>query len=127
WHSAWHFCGEGQLSSSSLNSKILVTGAGGLVGSTVVEHLKSVGFTKVMPVRRADCDLMDRQRTEELFERLRPEHVFHAAGRVYGIMGNMLNQGLSYYDNLIVNTNVVEASRKSGVEKITVMGTGAVY
>src|SRR5205085_835948 len=50
-----------------------------------------------------------------------------AAGRVYGIMGNMLNQGLSYYDNLIVNTNVVEASRKSGVEKITVMGTGAVY
>lgn len=106
---------------------IMVTGAGGLVGSTLVEHLAGEGFTNLIPVFRSDCDLSDRASTEALFARTRPVHVFHAAGRVYGILGNMLNQGLSFYDNVMINTNVVEASRKHGVEKITVMGTGAVY
>lgn len=106
---------------------IMVTGAGGLVGSTLQEHLASEGFTRVVPVLRKDCDLSDPRSTDQLFARTRPAHVFHAAGRVYGILGNMMNQGLSFYDNSMINTNVVEAARRHGVEKITVMGTGAVY
>ncbi len=106
---------------------IMVTGAGGMVGSTLVQHLAQQGFTKVIPVYRHECDLADRTSTERLFARTRPTQVFHAAGRVYGILGNMMNQGLSFYDNVMINTNVVEAARKFSVEKITVMGTGAVY
>ena len=106
---------------------IMVTGAGGLVGSTLLEHLAGEGFTRLVPVLRRDCDLSDSKSTESLFARTRPTYVFHAAGRVYGILGNMMNQGLSFYDNSMINTNVVEASRRHGVEKITVMGTGAVY
>lgn len=106
---------------------IMVTGAGGMVGSTLVRHLAQQGFTRVIPVYRRECDLADRACTEQLFARTRPVQVFHAAGRVYGILGNMMNQGLSFYDNVVINTNVVEAARKFSVEKITVMGTGAVY
>ena len=106
---------------------IMVTGAGGLVGSTLIEHLAREGFTRLVPVLRRDCDLSDPKSTELLFARTRPTHVFHAAGRVYGILGNMMNQGLSFYDNSMINTNVVEAARLHGVEKITVMGPGAVY
>src|SRR5262249_20698876 len=51
----------------------------------------------------------------------------HAAARVYGIVGSMKNQGRLFYDNVMMNTNVVEASRRAGARKITVMGTGAVY
>jgi GDP-L-fucose synthase len=61
------------------------------------------------------------------FERGRPDHVFHAAARVYGIMGSMKHQGVSFYENMIINTNVVEASRRAGALKVTAMGTGAVY
>ena len=39
----------------------------------------------------------------------------------------MKNQGKSFYENCMINTNVVEASRRAGARKITVMGTGAVY
>jgi GDP-L-fucose synthase len=81
----------------------------------------------VVELRRADADLLDTAATFAEFERRRPDHVFHAAARVYGLMGSMKNQGKSFYENCMINTNVVEALRRAGARKITVMGTGAVY
>src|SRR6185312_3387319 len=109
------------------NDTILVTGAGGLVGSHVVELLEAEGFRHVFGLRHVDCDLTNRMRTEEIFRMTRPKHVFHAAARVYGIKGNMDNQGKSYLDNTLINTHVIDAAKKYNAEKITVMGTGAVY
>ena len=109
------------------SDRILVTGAAGLMGSALVEHLLSQGYENVIPLKRADCDLIDTAATFTEFERRRPDHVFHAAARVYGILGSLKNQGPLFYDNVMINTNVVEASRRAGVSKITVMGTGAVY
>lgn len=106
---------------------ILVTGAHGLVGSALVEHLKNEGFTNLIPVGRQECDLTDLKSTIRIFEKEAPTYVFHAAARVYGIMGNMKNQALSFRDNVMINTNIVEASHLVNVKKITVMGTGAVY
>ncbi|MCL6478024.1 MAG: GDP-L-fucose synthase [Peptococcaceae bacterium] len=107
--------------------KILVTGARGLVGSALVEHLKNEGYKNIIEVGRDNCDLTDTIATRKFFEKFAPDYVFHAAARVYGIMGNMKNKALSFYDNVMINTNVVDASQKVGVKKITVMGTGAVY
>lgn len=110
-----------------LNSKILVTGARGLVGSAIVEELNTQGYTNVIVAGRDDCDLVDGRSVNAYFEKNKPEYVFHNAARVYGIMGNMNNKGLSFYDNCMINTNVVHASHLNGVKKITAMGTGAVY
>ena len=109
------------------DSRILITGAKGLVGSAFVDHLIDQGFTGVVGIGREDCNLIDTSATQKLFLSLRPEYVFHAAARVYGIMGNIKNKALSFYDNVMINTNVVDAAQKVGVKKITVMGTGAVY
>ena len=97
------------------------------MGSAVVEHMRAEGYENVMPLQRADCDLVDTRATFAEFERRRPDHVFHAAARVYGIMGSLKNQGMLFYENSVMNTNVVEASRRAGARKVTVMGTGAVY
>ena len=109
------------------SDRILVTGAAGLMGSALVDHLRAEGYENVIPLARADCDLVDTAATFAEFERRRPDHVFHAAARVYGIRGSLKNQGPLFYDNCMMNTNVVEASRRAGVRKVTVMGTGAVY
>ena len=109
------------------SDRILVTGAAGLMGSALVDHLRAEGYENVTPLTRADCDLVDTAATFAEFERRRPDHVFHAAARVYGIVGSLKNQGPLFYDNCMMNTNVVEASRRAGVRKVTVMGTGAVY
>jgi GDP-L-fucose synthase len=109
------------------SDRILVTGAAGLMGSALVDHLRAEGYENVIALQRTDCDLVDRSATFTEFERHRPDYVFHAAARVYGIMGSLKNQGPLFYDNCTMNTNVVEASRRAGVRKVTVMGTGAVY
>lgn len=106
---------------------ILVTGAEGLVGSMLVEYLRELGYQQVIAHSRKMSDLCCPRSTREFFESVRPTYVFHAAARVYGIMGNMKNKGLSFLDNVMINTNVVDASTKVGVRKITVMGTGAIY
>lgn len=106
---------------------ILVTGAQGLVGSAVAEHLRDLGFSVVVGVGRDDCDLLSPAYTRALFEHVRPAHVFHGAARVYGIMGNMNHQGQSYLENTLINTNVIDAAHRVGVKKITVMGTNAAY
>jgi len=108
-------------------SRILITGAAGLVGSALVEHLHGIGYTNVIPLSRKECDLTDAKRTIDVITDLAPDFVFHAAARVYGIVGNMENKGVSFFDNVTINTNVVEACRIAKVKKITVMGTGAVY
>lgn len=109
------------------SSRIIVTGGHGLVGSAVVELLNRQGYENVMPVGRQECDLSDLASTRRFFESYRPDYVFHAAARVYGILGNMKNQALSYLDNSLINMAVVDASYLAGVKKITVMGTGAIY
>jgi len=106
---------------------IVVTGARGLFGSAMVEYLRAQGYQNVVGVGREECDLSDLPATRRYFEQLAPQYVFHAAGRVYGIMGNMKNKALSFYDNILINTSVVDASYRAGVKKIAVMGTGAVY
>jgi GDP-L-fucose synthase len=108
-------------------SRILVTGARGLVGSALVDLLRQEGYTDVVAAGRDSCDLLDGASTRAFFEQVKPKYVFHAAARVYGIMGNMKNQALSFYDNVTINTNVVDAAHRAGVDKITAMGTGAVY
>ncbi len=107
---------------------ILVTGANGLAGSAVVEHLREQMFTCVIPLTRKDVDLRDHEATRNLFDRIKPRHVFHAAATVYGLGGNMANQGKSILDNTLINTAVIDAAQWCGsVRKITVMGTNAAY
>jgi GDP-L-fucose synthase len=108
-------------------STIIVTGANGLAGSAVVEHLRNEMFTNVVEFTRDGVDLMDAGRVYALFDQIRPEFVFHAAATVYGLGGNMANQGKSIFTNTVINTNVIDASRLVGVKKITVMGTNAIY
>ena len=79
------------------------------------------------PHGRADADLMDLAATRAMFEHARPDVVFHLAARVAGIGGNMAAPGEFYYDNVVINTNVVEAARLAGARKVVAMGTAAIY
>lgn len=105
----------------------MITGAYGLVGSAIVRLLEKMGFENLQPVGRKECDLTDKKKVEELFENNQPEYVFHCAAKVYGILGNMNNKALSFYDNVMINTNIIHSCKLVGVKKILAMGTGAVY
>jgi GDP-L-fucose synthase len=87
----------------------LVTGGTGLVGSAIKADTKLDSF---------DGDLRDWQTTIALFKELSPDKVIHCAGKVGGLGGNMNHKGEFFYDNIMINTNVLEACRLVGVKKV---------
>jgi GDP-L-fucose synthase len=111
----------------NLKSKILITGAKGLVGSALILELKKQGYENLVPLARTDCDLTQFASVKSLFQEVKPDIVFHLAASVYGIAGNVKNRGSLFLENILMNTHVIESSRLSGVKKIIAMGTIAAY
>lgn len=106
--------------------KVLVTGSGGVVGTAVLNLLRQLGI-ETIGVSSSDGDLRDKLFVEELMGTVSPTVVVHLAGRVRGLGGNLGNQGQMFYDNLLINTNVIDASLRHNVQKIVAMGSVAVY
>ena len=88
--------------------KLLVTGGNGLVGSSINSYVK-VG---------KEYNLIIPEETDKMFQFHKPTHVIHCAGKVGGVGGNMNHKGEYFYDNIMINTNVIEGARKSDVEKL---------
>ena len=107
--------------------RILVTGAGGLVGSAVIAELESSGYSNVIGVTSSMVDLTDWATTRELIQSSRPDVVIHVAARVYGLMGNLENLGRVFTDNVRMNTNVIEGALLAGSRKVVAMGSAAIY
>ena len=93
---------------------ILVTGSQGLVGSALKEILKG----DVYFATRAEADLTSFEQTLDLFKRVNPSKVIHLAALVGGIGGNLMHSGDYFRNNLLINTNVLESARISGVERL---------
>ena len=74
-----------------------------------------------------DCDLGDTKQVDKLFSITRPKTVIHLASRVGGVKANMEHLGEFYLDNILMNTNVLEASRKYKVEKVLSCLSTCVY
>ena len=89
--------------------KILVTGGSGLVGSAITAHFKP---------SRDELDLMDFDSVVDYIEENEITHIIHCAARVGGLKANMEHLGEFFYENIIINTNVLEAARRCGVEKV---------
>jgi len=89
--------------------KVLITGGTGLVGTAIEADIK---------VGTKDADLRDWDQTNKLIESHKPTHVVHTAARVGGVGGNMRAKGEFYYDNIRINTNVLESCRINNVEKV---------
>lgn len=106
---------------------ILITGGDGFVGRNLSAYLRDLGCSHVHAPSHADCDFTDRSNTNSLFAEIRPSYVFHLAGRVRGLGGNLNSQGAAYLENTLINTNVIDAAYMNGAMKIVAMGTIAMY
>lgn len=97
--------------------KLLVTGGNGLVGSAIEADVK-IG---------REFDLVNSTQAAKAFEIHKPTHVIHCAGKVGGLGGNMNYKGEYFYDNLMINTNVIEEARKAGVTNLVAFLSTCVF
>ena len=106
--------------------RVFVAGHRGMVGSALLRRLAQEDCP-ILTVGRDVVDLRDQQAVNRWFGEQRPEAVLLAAARVGGIRENDTHPGDFLYDNLAIATNVIEASRRTGVEKLLFLGSSCIY
>ena len=109
------------------DSRILVAGANGLVGSAIVRCLKRKGHQFVIEATRKQVDFTDQVQTEAYFGSVKPEYVFVAAAKVGGIMANKTLPADFIYKNLMIQTNIINCAHGYGVKKLVFLGSSCIY
>jgi GDP-L-fucose synthase len=110
-----------------LCSKIWVAGHRGMVGSAIVRKLKELGYTNIIAKDKSELDLLNQSGVEKFFDLERPEYVFLAAAKVGGIKANNERKGDFIYQNLMIQSNVINSSYKFGVKKLLFLGSSCIY
>jgi len=109
------------------DSKILVAGANGMVGSAIVRNLRKKGYFNIIEATRNKVDFTDQEETKEFFEKNKPEYVFVAAAKVGGIMANSTYKGEFLYQNLMIQNNIIHYSMINDVSKLLFLGSSCIY
>ena len=108
-------------------SKIYVAGNTGLVGSAIVRMLHWKGYTNILSSPSSHWDLRRQEDVERFFRINEPEYVYLAAAKVGGICANKDYPGHFIYDNLMIQSNIINAARKFGVKKLLFLGSSCIY
>jgi GDP-L-fucose synthase len=109
------------------HSKIYIAGHRGLVGSAIVRRLEKEGYTNLVYRTSSKLDLTDKIQVDQFFAKEKIEYVFLAAAKVGGIVANNEYPADFIRDNLLIQTNVIDASYRSNVKKLLFLGSTCIY
>src|ERR1700722_16964794 len=108
-------------------SKIYVAGHRGLAGSTLVRSLRAQGYDNLVYRTHQELDLIRQADVEAFFQKEKPDAVFLAAAKVGGILANETYQADFIYQNLTVQSNIMQAAYQSGVKELLFLGSSCIY
>jgi GDP-L-fucose synthase len=109
------------------DSLIYVAGHHGLVGSAICRSLRKQGFARLLLRSHSELDLTDAVSVRRFFENERPDHVILAAAKVGGILANDLYPADFIRENLIIQTNVIDAAYRASVDRLLFLGSSCIY
>jgi len=108
-------------------SRIYVAGHRGLVGGAILRRLTDEGCTNLITRTHAELDFTNREAVQSFFNETRPEYVFLAAAKVGGIWANSTHPADFIRENLLIQTNAIDAAYTSGVKKLAFLGSSCIY
>ncbi len=106
---------------------IYVAGHRGMVGAAILRRLQVEGYEQLITRTRRELDLTDQQAVTAFFQDQRPQYVFLAAARVGGIHANDSHPAEFIRDNLLIQTNIIDAAFRYGVSKLLFLGSSCIY
>lgn len=107
--------------------KVYIAGHRGMVGSAIARRLQKEGFANIVTRTSGELDLRDQAAVREFFAKESPDHVFLAAAKVGGIMANNTYRAEFLYDNLLIESNIIDAAYRSGTKKLLFLGSSCIY
>ena len=108
-------------------SRIFVAGHRGLVGAAIRRGLERQGYKNLMLRTHAELDLTEREAVRDFFRDERPEYVILAAAKVGGILANDTRPAEFIHTNLEIQTNVIDAAYRTGVNRLLFLGSSCIY
>ena len=99
----------------------------GMVGSAIVRRMKALGLPEPVLVGRQELDCLDQAAVRDYLATVKPTAVIMAAAKVGGIEANRTLMAEFMYENLMVATNVVDASYRAGVPRLLFLGSSCIY
>ncbi|NWF39480.1 GDP-L-fucose synthase [Mariprofundus sp. NF] len=109
------------------SSKIYVAGHRGLVGSAIVRALRQQGYDNLILRCSAELDLRNQVATDDFFATERPDYLFMAAAKVGGIYANDTYPADFIRDNLLIQSNCIDAAYRNGVKRLLFLGSSCIY
>lgn len=106
--------------------KVWITGHKGMLGSAMVRQLEKSGAQLLLASRR-DLDLTSQTQVNAWVQAKRPELVFHIGAKVGGIHANATLPADFLRENLLIQTNVIDAAYRNGTEKLIFVASNCTY
>ncbi len=110
-----------------LDAPIYVAGHRGMVGSAIVRALAARGYANVLTRTREQLDLLDQAAVHRWLADVRPAYLHIAAAKVGGIQANDTFRAEFLYQNLVIESNVIHAAWRAGVERLLFLGSSCIY
>ena len=107
----------------NLNSKIFITGHNGLVGNSILQHLRKKNFRKLFIADRKTLDLRNQNKVLNFFKIKKFDYVINCAGKVGGIYANSKYRADFIYDNIMMQNNVIYSSYSTKVKSLIFLGS----
>ena len=111
----------------AVSQKIFLAGHKGMVGSSILRNLKSLGYKNIITATREQLDLTQQSEVNSFFQNKEFDHVYMAAARVGGIYANNTYPAQFIYENLMIEANVIHSAYISGVKKLLFLGSSCIY
>ncbi|MDF2577776.1 MAG: GDP-L-fucose synthase [Chlamydiales bacterium] len=109
------------------NSKILLVGAQGMVGSAIARLLHKLDYINVLTPGRQQIDLINQAAVDSYLKQHRPEIIIIAAAKVGGIYANSTYRSEFLYDNLMIASNLIHGAYENKIERLLFLGSSCIY
>lgn len=98
-----------------------------MVGSAIYRKLTELGYNTIITSSRKELNLTNQLAVQSFFSNEQPEYVFLCAAKVGGIKANNEHKADFIYENIMIQSNIINSAKEFGVKKLLFLGSSCIY